>query len=73
MFFYPGSISHVGLYAGNGTILHASRPGKPVQYIKMSVHAVRRRPPSRLILATQLLSRLGRVLAAGRLRCWSSG
>ncbi len=35
VFFYPGSISHVGLYAGNGTILHASRPGKPVQYIKM--------------------------------------
>ena len=46
VFFYPGSISHVGLYAGNGTILHASRPGKPVQYIKMAYmpYAGARRP-----------------------------
>lgn len=35
VFFYS-SISHVGLYAGNGMVLHASRPGKPVEYIKMS-------------------------------------
>ena len=35
VFFYSG-ISHVGLYAGNGMVLHASRPGKPVEYIKMS-------------------------------------
>jgi cell wall-associated NlpC family hydrolase len=35
VFFYA-PISHVGLYAGNGTILHAPRPGKVVQYIKMS-------------------------------------
>jgi cell wall-associated NlpC family hydrolase len=34
VFFYSG-ISHVGLYVGNGTIIHASRPGKPVGYLKM--------------------------------------
>src|SRR5690606_29581129 len=34
VFFYSG-ISHVGIYAGNGKVLHASRPGKPVGYIKM--------------------------------------
>ena len=46
VFFYPGSISHVGLYAGNGMLLHASRPGKPVQYIKMKYmpYAGARRP-----------------------------
>ena len=32
-FYHP--IHHVGLYAGNGQVLHASRPGKPVGYIKM--------------------------------------
>ena len=35
VFFYRG-ISHVGIYAGNGKVLHASRPGKPVHYLKMS-------------------------------------
>jgi cell wall-associated NlpC family hydrolase len=35
VFFYSG-ISHVGIYAGGGKIIHASRPGQPVQYIKMS-------------------------------------
>lgn len=30
--FYYGGISHVGIYAGNGQIVHASRPGKPVGY-----------------------------------------
>ena len=35
VFFYSG-ISHVGIYAGGGKVIHASRPGKPVQYIKMS-------------------------------------
>lgn len=34
VFFYGGP-SHVGIYAGNGKIVHASRPGKPVGYIKM--------------------------------------
>lgn len=35
VFFYSG-ISHVGIYAGNGKVVHASRPGKPVETIKMS-------------------------------------
>lgn len=34
VFFYSG-ISHVGIYAGNGKVVHASRPGKPVETIKM--------------------------------------
>jgi peptidoglycan DL-endopeptidase CwlO len=45
VFFY-GDISHVGLYAGNGQVIHAPRPGKSVQYIKMSYmpYAGARRP-----------------------------
>jgi peptidoglycan DL-endopeptidase CwlO len=45
VFFYSG-ISHVGLYAGNGQIIHAPRPGKSVEYIKMSYmpYAGARRP-----------------------------
>ncbi|HVD52877.1 MAG TPA: NlpC/P60 family protein [Propionibacteriaceae bacterium] len=35
VFFYS-DISHVGLYAGNGQVIHAPRPGKSVEYIKMS-------------------------------------
>ena len=35
VFFYSG-ISHVALYAGNGKVIHASRPGKPIHYLKMS-------------------------------------
>lgn len=35
VFFYS-PISHVGIYAGGGQVIHASRPGKPVAYIKMS-------------------------------------
>ena len=46
VFFYPGSLSHVGLYAGNGQVIHAPRPGKSVEYIKMSYmpYAGARRP-----------------------------
>jgi cell wall-associated NlpC family hydrolase len=35
VFFYRG-IRHVGLYAGNGKVIHAPHPGKRVSYIKMS-------------------------------------
>jgi cell wall-associated NlpC family hydrolase len=35
VFFYS-PISHVALYAGNGTVIHAPHPGESVQYIKMS-------------------------------------
>ena len=45
VFFYS-PISHVGLYAGNGRVIHAPRPGKSVEYIKMSYmpYAGARRP-----------------------------
>jgi cell wall-associated NlpC family hydrolase len=45
VFFYRG-ISHVGLYAGNGKVIHAPRPGETVSYIKMSYmpYAGARRP-----------------------------
>ena len=45
VFFYS-PISHVGLYAGNNTIIHAPRPGKSVEYTKMSYmpYAGARRP-----------------------------
>ena len=36
VFFYGSSPSHVGLYAGNGMILNAPRPGKTVSYSKIS-------------------------------------
>jgi cell wall-associated NlpC family hydrolase len=35
VFFYS-PISHVALYAGNGTVIHAPHPGASVEYIKMS-------------------------------------
>jgi cell wall-associated NlpC family hydrolase len=46
VFFYGPSPSHVGIYSGNGKIIHAPRPGKVVQYIKMSYmpYAGARRP-----------------------------
>jgi cell wall-associated NlpC family hydrolase len=34
VFFYSG-ISHVAIYAGNGKVIHAPRPGKRVSYIKI--------------------------------------
>jgi len=45
VFFYS-DISHVGLYAGNGQVIHAPRHGKSVEYIKMSYmpYAGARRP-----------------------------
>jgi cell wall-associated NlpC family hydrolase len=45
VFFYR-DIHHVGLYAGNGQVIHAPRPGKSVEYIKMSYmpYAGARRP-----------------------------
>lgn len=45
VFFYSG-ISHVGIYAGGGRVIHAPHPGKSVEYIKMSYmpYAGARRP-----------------------------
>lgn len=45
VFFYKGR-SHVGIYAGNGKVINASRPGKPVAYTKMTYmpYAGARRP-----------------------------
>jgi peptidoglycan DL-endopeptidase CwlO len=45
VFFYS-DIHHVGLYAGSGRVIHAPRPGKSVEYIKMSYmpYAGARRP-----------------------------
>ena len=37
VFFSKGSgLSHVGIYAGNGQVLHAPSPGKRVSYIALS-------------------------------------
>lgn len=36
VFFYGSNPSHVGLYAGNGNIIAAPRPGKTVSYSKIS-------------------------------------
>jgi cell wall-associated NlpC family hydrolase len=46
VFFYGPSPSHVGLYAGNGMIIHSPRPGKVVEYTKISYmpYAGARRP-----------------------------
>ncbi|MVA75570.1 hypothetical protein GC722_05960 [Auraticoccus sp. F435] len=35
VFFYSGR-SHAAIYVGGGYVIHASRPGKPVQKVKMS-------------------------------------
>jgi cell wall-associated NlpC family hydrolase len=34
VFFYSGR-SHVAIYAGHGKVIHAGRPGEPIEYIKM--------------------------------------
>jgi len=46
LIFYYGGISHVGLYAGNGQIVHAPRPGKSVEYASLDSmpYAGARRP-----------------------------
>lgn len=46
VFFYGPSPSHVGLYAGQGMIINAPRPGKKVEYTKISYmpYAGSRRP-----------------------------
>ncbi len=36
VFFYGNPPSHVGIYAGNGTVIHAPRPGSSVEYTKLS-------------------------------------
>ena len=36
VFFYGQHPSHVAMYAGDGYVIHAPRPGKNVQYIRMS-------------------------------------
>jgi uncharacterized protein YraI len=46
VFFYGPTPSHVAMYVGDGRVIHAPRPGKVVQYIKMSYmpYAGARRP-----------------------------
>ena len=36
VYFYGPTPSHVAMYVGGGKVIHAPRPGKVVQYIKMS-------------------------------------
>ena len=36
VFFYSQSPSHVAIYAGNGRIIHSPRPGRSVEYSRMS-------------------------------------
>jgi cell wall-associated NlpC family hydrolase len=36
VFFYSQSPSHVGMYVGDGTIIHAPRPGRSVEYTNLS-------------------------------------
>jgi cell wall-associated NlpC family hydrolase len=46
VFFYGPSPSHVGIYVGNDSMIHAPRPGKSVEYSKISYmpYAGARRP-----------------------------
>ncbi len=43
-FYHP--IHHVGIYAGNGRVIHAPNPRKRVEYSKISYDAVQQREPS---------------------------
>jgi cell wall-associated NlpC family hydrolase len=36
VFFYGSRPRHVAMYVGDGVVIHAPRPGKRVQYIKMT-------------------------------------
>lgn len=38
VFFGSGSISHVGIYIGNGSMVHSPRPGKSVEITSMRYH-----------------------------------
>ena len=38
VFFGSGSISHVGIYIGNGNMVHSPRPGKSVEISSMRYH-----------------------------------
>jgi cell wall-associated NlpC family hydrolase len=46
VFFYGPNPHHVGIYAGDGQVIHAPSPGKKITYIKMSYmpYAGARRP-----------------------------
>jgi cell wall-associated NlpC family hydrolase len=46
VFFYGPKPHHVGIYSGDGNVIHAPRPGEKVSYIKMSYmpYAGARRP-----------------------------
>ena len=74
--FYYSPISHVGMYIGNGMIVHAANPGTGVVVSGVSLDAVRRRGPPRLTLAdTQQLARRPVAPSGGwpafRCACWS--
>ena len=50
--FYYSPISHVGMYIGNGMIVHAANPGTGVRVSGAVLHAVRRRGPPWLTART---------------------